>query len=105
MYPVFRLISSTLRALRKSKLDVEQASEMSFICRPWDIDMFLEMNNGRILTLYDLGRFDLAVRIGLAKVLREQRLGLVVAGASVRYRRRVRAFDKVTMNTQVVSFR
>ena len=104
MYPISRFIGSAIRAYRAPKLSIDQASETSFICRPWDIDIFLEMNNGRILTLYDLGRFDLAIRSGLSGILRRKRWGLVVAGASVRYRRRVRMFDKVTMRSQLVGF-
>ena len=64
--------------------------------------MFAEMNNGRHLTLYDLGRFDLAIKCGLDKVLRQQRWGLVVAGASLRFRKRIRMFDPVVMRTQLV---
>lgn len=104
MYPIIRFIGGAIRAYRAPKLGIDQVSESSFICRPWDIDMFLEMNNGRILTLYDLGRFDLAIRSGLSGILRRKRWGLVVAGASVRYRRRVRMFDKVTIRSQLVGF-
>ena len=66
--------------------------------------MFFEMNNGRVLTLCDLGRFSLAIRTGLAKALKNNRWGLVVAGGTTRYRRRIRVFDKVTMHSQVVAF-
>ncbi|MGB1255268.1 MAG: acyl-CoA thioesterase [Thiolinea sp.] len=104
MYPVIRLIGSAVRAHFAPETGIDEASEMSFICRPWDIDMFFEMNNGRILTLYDLGRFDLAIRGGLMSVLRKKKWGLVVAGASVRYRRRVRMFDKVTMRSKLAGF-
>ncbi len=104
MYPISRLIAGMIRAYRAPKLSIEQMSESTFICRPWDLDMFLEMNNGRILTLYDLGRFDLAIRSGLSAILRRKRWGLVVAGASVRYRRRVRMFDKITLRSQLVGF-
>ena len=76
--------------------------ETSFYTRPWDIDMFMEMNNGRIFTLYDLGRFDLSIRTGLATILKENNWGLVVAGSTIRYRKRVKLFDKVTMRSQLV---
>ena len=66
--------------------------------------MFLEVNNGRVLTLYDLGRFDLSIRMGLAKLLHRNKWGLVVAGSTVRYRRRIRMFEKVTIYTQVVGY-
>ena len=102
MYPFFRLLKISIQASRQKKLALDEIGETSFYCRPWDIDMFFEMNNGRILTLYDLGRFAVAIRCGLAKTLKRQKWGLVVAGGSVRYRRRVRVFDKVTMKTRLL---
>lgn len=102
MYPFFRLMTTSIKSMRAVKLDVFDASETTFRARPWDLDIFMEVNNGRLLTLYDLGRFDLAIRIGLTAILRKNKWGLVVAGSSTRYRRRVRMFDKVTMRTQVI---
>lgn len=104
MYPVGRLIYTTIRALRAPSLNAEDMGVTHYRCMPWDIDMFMEMNNGRILTLYDLGRFDLSIRTGLAKVLKERNWGLVVASSTIRYRRRVRVFDRVTMHTRVAAF-
>lgn len=101
MYPLIRLTTSSIKARLAEKISIFDVCETQFRCRPWDLDMFMEVNNGRLLTLYDLGRFDLAIRSGLAGVLMKNRWGLVVAGSSVRYRRRVRMFDKVTMRTQV----
>ena len=71
-------------------------------CLPWDIDLWRELNNGRTLTLYDLGRIPLAGRVGLIKVLRRERWGLTMAGASVRYRRRIRVFDRIEMRSRLV---
>jgi len=102
MYPVTRLLLVCLKALRAKPLAVDGISETTFRCRPWDLDMFMEMNNGRVLTLYDLGRFDLSIRTGLARVLKQRKWGLAVAGSTVRYRKRIRAFDKVTMRTQLL---
>ncbi|MCY4046362.1 MAG: thioesterase family protein [Cellvibrionales bacterium] len=76
--------------------------ESSFRAMPWDIDMFCEMNNGRVITLYDLGRFSLASRTGLGDVLRKNRWGLVVAGSTVQYRKRIHMFDKVQMKTRLL---
>lgn len=104
MYPLVRLLTTSTNALFSKSIEVDALSEISFRCRPWDIDMFFELNNGRVLTLYDLGRFDFSIRMGLAKVLKKNKWGLVVAGASIRYRRRVRMFDKVTIRTHVDSF-
>ncbi len=101
MYPVTRLLSTLLKARTSKPLSPTDTGEISFRCRPWDLDMFMEMNNGRVLTLYDLGRFDLSLRLGLAKLLKQQRWGLVVASSTVRYRHRIRLFDKVSIRTRV----
>lgn len=101
MYPFIRLMTSCLKAKLAQPIAVSDCCETTFRCRPWDLDLYLEVNNGRMLTLYDLGRFDLAIRIGLDQVLKRQRWGFAVAGSSVRYRKRVRMFDKVSMRTQL----
>lgn len=106
MYPLGRLWNTTRKAHKVTKggerLALDAVGEITFRCRPWDLDMFMEMNNGRVLTLYDLGRFDLSIRSGLWDTLRAQRWGLAVAGSSVRYRKRVRLFDPVLMRTRMV---
>lgn len=109
MYPFLRLaknIVSSSIAYKKSKksgrvLGLTDTTEYHFTANVNDIDNFLEMNNGRILTLFDLGRNDFAIRTGLGKKLLERRWGLVVAGSTIQYRKRVRLLDKVTMKTCV----
>ncbi|MGI9281332.1 MAG: acyl-CoA thioesterase [Endozoicomonas sp.] len=103
MYPFFRLLTTIRKAKKAPSLPAHAVSENSFRCMPWDLDLFMEMNNGRVLTLYDLGRFTLSIQTGLAKVLKDNSWGLVVAGSTTRYRKRVRMFDAVTMYTQVVA--
>lgn len=106
MYPFIRytatIIKAAIKAKRGQTLSFRDTGEIEFYCRLTDIDNFLEMNNGRVLTLYDMGRTDFAVRSGLGMQLLKQRWGLVVAGSTVQYRKRIRAFQKVTMKTQIV---
>lgn len=104
MYPFFRLFKDIYRASRQPRLGLFETHVSNHICMPWDLDIWMELNNGRTLTLYDLGRTPLAVRTGLSKVLREKRWGLTVAGSVVRYRRRVRMFDKVTIYSRVLGW-
>ena len=108
MYPFIRYASTIAHAALQVKkgntLTFKDTSEITFRCRLTDIDNFLEMNNGRVLTLYDMGRTDFAVRSGLGSQLLKQRWGLVVAGSTIQYRKRIRAFDKVTMKTKIVGF-
>lgn len=69
-----------------------------------DIDLFMEMNNGRYLTLMDIGRFDVGARLGLFKVLKDNNWGLMVGAVSTRYRNRFRLFQKFTLNTKMLYF-
>lgn len=102
MYPFIRLALVSRAARRRARLPVDGLGTLRLTCWPWDLDMFMEMNNGRVLTLYDLGRFDHAHRIGLIALLRPNGWGFAVGGASVRYRQRVRAFDRLTLRTRCV---
>ncbi|WP_201589088.1 acyl-CoA thioesterase [Psychrobacter sp. Pi2-51] len=108
MYPFLRYASTiayaALQVKRGNTLTFKDTSEIKLRCRLSDIDNFLEMNNGRVLTLYDMGRTDFAVRTGLGKQLLKNRWGLVVAGSTIQYRKRIRAFDKVTMKTHIAGF-
>ncbi len=81
-----------------------ETHSMNMTCLPVDIDGFLEMNNGRVLTLFDLGRFALAMRIGLWNVLRTQKWGLVVAGSTTRYRARITTFQRFEMRTRFLGW-
>lgn len=102
MYPFARMASILWKARSASSVSFKDKTTCTFRAHPWDMDMFMEMNNGRHLTLYDLGRFDLAMKCGLWNTLKKQKWGLVVAGSSVRFRKRIFMFQKVTMHTQLI---
>ena len=107
MYPFLRLAKTVLKSSLDFKngntLTLTDTSEFKFTANINDIDNFLEMNNGRIFTLFDLGRTDFAIRTGLGKKLLQQRWGLVVAGSTIQYRKRIRAFDRVVIKTRVAA--
>lgn len=104
MYPFFRLAYQLWMNRHAEPIEMTGTHISHHICWPWDIDIFMELNNGRTLTLYDLGRFLLSGRVGMNKVLREQRWGLAVAGGSVRYRRRIRPFQRIEMLTRALGW-
>lgn len=102
MYPIFRFAKEMWRARRQSPLEVDATHVSHHICWPWDLDLFMELNNGRTLTIYDLGRLPMAQRTGFIDLLKRERWSSAIAGASVRYRRRVRMFDRVEMRSRVL---
>jgi acyl-CoA thioesterase FadM len=66
--------------------------------------MWGELNNGRTLTLYDLGRIPMGARVGMFAAMRPKGWGIAVAGATVRYRRRIRAFERFEMRTRTLGW-
>jgi len=102
MYPLIRLGIEMALARYAPALPFDGVHVSHHTCFPWDIDPWSELNNGRTLTLYDLGRIPLVARSGLGRALRANRWGLTVAGSSVRYRRRVRAFHRVEMRSAFI---
>ena len=104
MYPVVRLAKELVKFRNRPKLGVTETHVSHHICWPWDIDPWLELNNGRTLTLFDLGRIPLSVRAGLRDVLRQTGWGIAVAGNTTRYRRRVRSFQRFEMRSRCIGW-
>jgi acyl-CoA thioesterase FadM len=104
MYPFIRMGIEMARARRAGPIAPFAPHVSQHRCWPWDLDPWMELNNGRTLTLYDLGRLPFFWRSGLIGVLQREGWGMTVAGASVRYRRRVRAFDRLTLVTRLIGW-
>lgn len=104
MYPFIRMAKEMWKVRNAAPLPLLGAHRSRHICWPWDLDLWNELNNGRTLTLYDLGRLPLARRTGLDRVLRANRWGITVAGNTTRYRRRVQAFDRLDMVSRCIGW-
>lgn len=74
--------------------------------RVWfsDIDVYPELNNGRHLSLMDIGRYSHGIRMGLFKILRKNNWGLMVAGNFTRYRRRLKLLQRFELETTIVGY-
>jgi acyl-CoA thioesterase FadM len=104
MYPVVRVAKELVKHRSAPPLRIGETHVSHHICWPWDIDIFLEMNNGRTLTLFDIGRIVMFQRLGLTDQMRKNRMAGTIAGSSVRYRRRVRAFDRIEMRSRIAGW-
>jgi len=102
MYPYLRSARVLLAAQFGPRLDFDGESVVKLRIGLGDIDIFPEVNNGRHLTLMDMGRFDLAVRSGFWKTIHREGWGLTVGGASVRFRHRVPPLSRVRLRTRIV---
>lgn len=104
MYPFLRLLTEFHLHRHAPPLPLTGTHVSRHTCWPWDLDIWMELNHGRTLTLLDLGRLPLARRIGLLAALKAQGWGLTMAGVSVRYRRRVRLFDRFEIRSRCVGW-
>lgn len=55
MYPFVRFAKEALKYRNAPKLGLLETHVSYHRCWPWDLDPWIELNNGRTLTLYDLG--------------------------------------------------
>lgn len=104
MYPIIRIAKEIIKHRNAAPLGLFDTHVSHHICWPVDIDIWMELNNGRTLTLYDLGRIVMFHRMGLTAVMREKQWAGTVAGSSVRYRRRVRMFDRIEMHSRIAGW-
>lgn len=104
MYPYFRLALAVRQARRAPRLTVLDPHISQHRIWPWDLDPWMELNNGRTLTLFDLGRIPMSIRMGFEGAARAHGWGITVAGNSTRYRRRVTVFTVLTQQCRVIGW-
>ena len=104
MYPIFRLAKHFFIHRNAAPLKLGETHVARVTCMPWDIDVFMEMNNGRVLTLLDLGRFLLFHRMGVTPHMKTNGWYGTIAGTAIRYRRRITLFQRLEMHTRVIGW-
>ena len=104
MYPIVRMAKELWKFRNAPRLQILEPHHSQHIVWPWDLDLWRELNNGRTLTQFDLGRIPMAVRMGFDTVAKANGWGITVAGNSTRYRRRVTMFTKLSQTCRVVGW-
>jgi acyl-CoA thioesterase FadM len=93
------LLGAPFRARLAAPFDV---SRLRMFVWPNDLDTNLHMNNGRYLTVMDIGRLDLMVRMGLLRPARKNGWIPVLSAAKVRFRRELRLFQRYTLESRII---
>lgn len=101
-YVYLRLIWALVQAWRAPHLEPLAAVSTPLTIFPNDLDGNLHLNNGRYLTLMDIGRFDYTCRTGLLKLMLSKRWYPVLAGVIIRYRKPFNVFDRIELKTKVI---
>ena len=101
----FRLIRIIIHALYRQKLHFLDTGVVTFRVLPLDLDINRHMTNSRYLSMMDLGRTDLLIRTGLARLTWKKKWGGSVLGAAtIRWRRGLTPFQKFEIHTRVIGW-
>ncbi|WP_253705489.1 thioesterase family protein [Brachybacterium sp. P6-10-X1] len=98
----FRLLVFMIRVRFRSRPSLWDTSRVRFRVNPSDLDVMRHMNNGRYLTLMDLGRMDLMLRSRFWRRITEQGWYPVVAGQSITYRRSFQLWERFDLASRVL---
>ena len=104
MYPIFRLVKEYVKFRDATPIDFLEVHESSHICWPWDLDIWMELNNGRTMTIMDLGRIIMFGRHGIHHANNENGWRVTMAGCRVRYRRRIPVWAKLKLKSRIIGW-
>ena len=97
-----RFLWLLLATLWRPSLDPRTStSRLTFRVLPNDLDINLHMNNGRYLTIMDLGRFDLVLRTGLWRPIWRNGWAPTLNACVIRYRQELRPFERYRLETKL----
>jgi len=99
-----RTLWKALTLKLRPPLDPLGTSILAFRVWPNDLDVNVHMNNGRFLSVMDLGRFDLTFRTGLGRTMLRNRWKALVGGVTIRYRRSLDPFEAYELHTRILGW-
>lgn len=99
----FRLLTICISyVFDRSRIGPLDISRLKFTVWPFDLDANVHMNNGRYLSIMDLGRLDLIVRMGIMKTVLKNKWMPVLSAATIRYRISLTPFQKFKLESRVI---
>lgn len=99
-----RLLRILLKTPFVRAMDLFATAEVMFRVWPTDCDVNMHMNNGRYLTLMDLGRINFMTRVGLLGKLMRRRWFPVIASVSSSYLRPLPPFRRFRLTTRLLGW-
>lgn len=100
-----RLLWLLLSARWRSALALPgEVSKLTFRAWPLDLDPSMHINNGRYLTLMDLGRLDFMLRTSLWKAVLRHKWTPIASNVQIRFRREIRPFQSFRLETRLVTW-
>jgi len=100
----FRLIWLVLTVRLRKPATIFDTTTISLYVLPNDVDFNGHINNGRYLTLADLGRIDYMLRTGSAKIAIAKRAFPVVGDAMAKFRKELKPFERYELQTRLLGW-
>ena len=97
----FRLIWIIVLSFFKPRVDFSDKISLNLHILPNDLDINRHLNNGRYLTLLDLGSIDLFLRSGVLKRAIRKGFRPMLGGLIVTYRKGLSLFEGCTLTMQL----
>ncbi len=104
MFPWLRSLRVGIRLIGAPRIDIFTTTRVSLRVWPNDLDLNMHVNNGRYLTLADIGRLDWFVRTGALGVARQHKAFPVVGDAIAKFRRDLKAFQSFEIHTRLLGW-
>ena len=98
------VIARARRSVRRSgkRLPPSAVGRIRLTTLPTDIDILKHMNNGRYLSVFDLGRWDLLVRTGLLEEMNTHGWYPVVSSETVTFRKSLNLWQRFELETRLI---
>jgi acyl-CoA thioesterase FadM len=99
-----RLLLTVLKALNAPRVRPGEPVELTLHVLPNDLDLNGHMNNGRYLTIVDLGLVTMFLRSGFARLCLKHRWRPMGGGSIVYFRRGLTLFQRYTLRFTLVGW-
>lgn len=99
---LLRLIWVLLTSAFARRQDFMAPSALDMRVLPNDIDLNMHMTNARYFSVMDLGRVDLLVRSGLARLMLRHRWQVVLGASTIRFRRPLAPLQRYRLKSRVL---
>lgn len=101
---ILRMLRVLVAARFRSRVSALEETVVTF--RVWlnDLDPLLHMNNGRYLTIMDLGRNDAYIRTGMSALVRQRGWFPVVASETIRFRQSLNPLQRYELRTRMLGW-
>lgn len=96
------ILGARRRVRRGDVLDPTAVGTVTVTTLPTDLDILRHMNNGRYLSLFDLGRWDQLIRTGLFDAMKQRGWYAVVSSETITFRKSLQLWQRFEVQSRFI---